>query len=475
MLAIDIGASSGRAVVGTFDGERLAVEETARFPNELVDLGGRLVWDVPRLVGDVRTAIADVAAPALDSVALDTWGVDFALVDAAGELVTLPRSYRDDGTLETIAAVEAARPDIDPYGATGVQTMRINTLFQLWALRARSPWALEAADRLLMMPDLLALALTGQATNELTMASTTQLLDPRTRDWAWPLIDELGFPRRLFRPPVEPGIDIGSLDGITGGPRLVTSASHDTSAAVVGAPAVRADTAVVSSGSWCLVATEEAGPVVTDATRAANLSNELGAGGRTTLLRNVVGLWLVEESRRHWARSGRALDHARLIADAEREPAAAHLFDPDEPTLLAPGDLPGRIARAVGADGPLEPPVIVRAIADSIALKVRRTLEHLEAAVGRPIGRISLVGGGVRDRLHCQVLADATGRPVVAGPAEATAVGNILVQLIGRGELAGLDEAREVVARTFATVTYEPSDGARWEDAYGAFVARLER
>ena len=476
-LAIDIGAQSGRGIVGSFDGERLTLEQVHRFESGTVELAGGRYSDLPALLESVRAAIALASGEPLHSVAVDTWGVDYGLIDATGELISLPHAYRDEWTMGAVEAVEAAFPDLDLYGLTGGQTLRINTLFQLWAQRERSPWALEAADRLLMAPDLLGYWLSGVAFNELTAAGTTQLVSATTRDWTRSLIDRLGFPQRVFRDLVEPGTVVGSLNEASGGSaqtNLVTTASHDTAAAVAGSVALRPGTAYISAGSWCIVGVEVDQPVIDERSRLADLSNELGVEGDIRLLKNVIGLWLLGESRRHWQEQGIDITHEAMVEAAEHEPPLQHVFDPDDSSLLAPGDMPVRIARLIGVDGELSPSATTRAIVDSLALKFRWVLEQLEGASGVAIDRVNLVGGGARDRVLCQTTADASGRTVVAGPVEATALGNILVQLMAHGDVASLEEGRQLAARSLEFATYEPRDRSRWDEAFATFRLGLK-
>lgn len=472
VLAIDIGAQSGRGLVGAFDGDRLKLEQVHRFDTGTVSMGAGRYSDLPALLESTRAAIAAASLDPLDSVAVDAWGVDYGLIDAAGELVTLAHAYRDDWTMGTVEAVEAALPDLDLYGLTGSQTLRINTLFQLWAQRQRSPWALDAADRLLMLPDLLGYWLTGIAFNELTAAGTTQLVSATTRDWTRSLIDRLGYPGRLFRDLTEPGAVVGPLSDGSGGAyrtKLVTTASHDTAAGVAGSVALGPGTAFISSGSWCIVGVEVETPIIDERSRTADLSNELGVEGDIRLLKNVIGLWLLGESRRYWLEQGLDITYEEMVGAAECQPPLGYVFDPDDSSLLAPGDMPVRIAALVGADAELEPALTIRAIVDSLALKFRWVIEQLEAASGMTIEHINLVGGGALDRVLCQAVADATGRQVIAGPVEATALGNILVQLMAHGDVASLAEGRQLAARTLELITYEPRDRSQWDEAYAAF------
>jgi rhamnulokinase len=466
---VDIGAQSGRGVVGTLEGERLSLDVVHRFENYPVTMGEGRYWDMPRLLDTTRAAISIASEQPLDSVAVDTWGVDYGLIDAAGELVTQPWSYRDERTMGSVEEVAAAHPGLDLYGDTGIQTLRINSLFQLWTQNSRSPWILESAARLLTIPDLLGYWLSGLRFNEITQGSTTQLLAADTRQWAWSVIDELGYPRRLFGELVEPGTVIGPLVGESGKTSFIATTSHDTASAVVGSVALRPGTAFISAGSWCLVGMELGQPVINERSRAADLTNELGADGSVRLLKNVIGLWLLGESRRHWQDRGIELSHEEMVAAAERVPPLRYVFDPDHSSLLTPGDVPVRIAQLLGLADELEPAVTTRAIIDSIALKFRWVIDRLASASGVEIDRVNLVGGGARNRVLCQATANATARAVIAGPDEATALGNVIVQLVGLGDVASAAEGRELAGRSIELETFEPEPGTAWEAAYAEF------
>jgi len=481
MAAVDVGAQSGRVALGRLDGGRLELREVHRFPNVPVEVGGTLHWDVLRIHGDVLdglAACADAMKGPVSSVGVDTWGVDFGLLDRAGRLVQNPVHHRDrrtDGAMERAFELVPAR---ELYERTGIQLMPINTVFQLFAMAEAGDPALDVAERLLLVPDLLGLWLSGVAVCELTNASTSQCLDPRAQAWASDLLERLGIPPRLLGEVVPPGTVLGSLlPEIAERTRLrgavvVAPATHDTASAVAAVPFAGPGAAYISSGTWSLVGLELDAPLIGDRTFAANLTNEAGVAGTYRLLRNVSGLWLLHECRRQWAREGRSFSFEELVALAAGAAPLRSLVDPNDPVFLPPGDMPARIrercARA-GEEVPEEPGAVVRCILESLALKYRQTVELLEWATGRGPAELNVVGGGARNELLCRFTADATGLRVLAGPEEATLVGNLSVQAMALGELGSLAEARVVVRESFAPVEYEPGERAAWDEAYGRF------
>jgi rhamnulokinase len=490
-LALDLGAESGRAVLGCFDGERISLDEVHRFPNVPVKLVDGMHWDALRIFTEVKEGLKKAVAGAgrVDSLGVDSWGVDFGLLDRDGSLVSNPYYYRDPRTegTEERALERMSREEI--YGTTGIQFMPINTLNQLIALED-SP-LMEAAQTLLMMPDLICYWLTGEKAGEFTISSTSQLLDASTGDWAWGLLERLGIPARLFPEIRPPGVELGRLlpgvAGEAGEGTVVTSvASHDTASAVVAVPAENnGDFAYISSGTWSLVGLELPGPVITEEGLRANFTNEGGFGGTTRFLKNVMGLWLLQECRRTWARDGREYSYEELTHLAEAAPAAGVLVDPDHPVFLPPGDMPSRIrsfCEATGQEGPEEPGAVTRCVLESLALKYRWVLEKAEEITGLEVGVVHVVGGGVRNELLCRLTADATRRPVRAGPVEATALGNLMVQAYTRGYLASLEEIREAVRSSVKVRAYEPRGGEdRWQEAFEKLrgvmetVPRLDR
>jgi rhamnulokinase len=481
LLAIDLGAESGRGVLGSFDGQRLRLDVVHRFPNGPVQTLDSMHWDVLRLHAEILTALRNCAGKfgGIDGIGVDTWGVDFALLGRGGTLLGNPRHYRDPHTEGAMEAAFQRVPKAEIYRRTGLQFMRINSLYQLLALqRDRSP-LLDAADHILFMPDLFHYFLTGIKVNEFTDASTSQLLDPYSRAWAHDLVGKFGLPAKMFGTIVQPGTLLGPLrtavaadTGLTSAP-VIAPATHDTASAVAAVPARGDSWAFISSGTWSLLGTELPQPLVTDAALAANFTNEGGVAGTTRLLKNIMGLWLVQECRRCWEKAGKTYAYDELVRLAEAAPAFASLVDPDDPAFLLPSNMPAAVAefcRETGQPSPTEPGAVVRCCLESLALKYRFVLTKLEGLIGKRLDVIHVVGGGSQNALLCQWTADATGRPVLAGPVEATALGNVLVQMLGLGLLGSLADGREVVRRSVDVTTYEPRDGGRWDEQYGRLV-----
>ena len=488
-LALDLGAESGRGLLGRFDGETLALEEVHRFPNGPVRLLDTLHWDLLHLYESCKVALKKAASGrALDGVGVDTWGVDFGLIGRGDTLLGNPVHYRDartDGLMD-VAAGLVPRERI--YEVTGLQFLPFNTIYQLLAMKEAGSPLLDAAETLLMMPDLFAWLLTGARACERTDASTTQLLDPRSGTWSDELCAALGLPRRILPNLVAPGTELGTLRKSVSDelniPSLavLATAGHDTAAAVAAVPTTsRADPpdwCYLSSGTWSLLGVEVPRPIINAATYEHNFTNEGGVAGTTRLLKNIMGLWLVQECRRTWSRAGRDFSYEELIPRAEAARPFASLVDPDDLAFLPPGDMPARMAAfcaRTGQPSPEDEGGFVRCALESLALKYRWTIETLEAIVGTRIKTIHVVGGGARNALLCQFTADACNRPVLAGPVEATAMGNVMIQAMGRGRIGSLSDLRAVVARSFPVTTYEPRDSRAWDDAAGRFAAVVGR
>ncbi|GAA1849813.1 rhamnulokinase family protein [Microlunatus capsulatus] len=466
--AVDIGASSGRVVAGVLDDDGLHLEVVHRFANGAVEVDGHLRWDLTGLFAEVLTGLTALAArhPGVRSVGIDTWAVDYGLLGSDGALLAEPVAYRDG---RTASVVDLVHRRVDParlYAVTGLQFLPFNTLYQLSAEREGPLWPRVA--QALLLPDLLACWLTGERRTEATNASTTGLLDATTRTWSTELLEALGLPLDLFPPLIQPGETLGPLlpdvarrTGLDPTTTVVAVGSHDTASAVVGVPAEDRAFAYVSSGTWSLVGLELDAPVLTPQSRAANFTNEGGVDGRTRYLRNEGGLWLLQESLRHWAEEGPAPDQDALLAAAAALPAGGPVFDVDAPDLIAPGDMPRRIARAVQAAGGTAPPTraaLVRAVLDSLAVAYARTTAEAEALSGQRAAVVHLVGGGSRNALLCQLTADLSGRTVLSGPVEATALGNLAVQARAAGLLpADLGALRRTLRAGLALETYVPS------------------
>ncbi len=482
-LAFDLGASSGRAMLGRFDGRRIALEEIHRFENGPVRILDRLHWDAPRLLQEIKIGLAGCAAEGitLDGVGIDTWGVDFGLLSAAGELLDLPCHYRDARTRGLLAEAFERVPREEIYARTGIQFMELNTLYQLLALRLGPSRLLDAAETLLLMPDLLNYWLTGQRRSEYTIASTSQLLEARTGTWDRDLLDRLGIPARIMPPIADPATPVGALHRSvldeTGlkPTTVIAPAGHDTACAVAAVPGT-GDWAYISSGTWSLVGVELERPMATADALAANFTNEGGVAGTIRFLSNVAGLWLVQECRRIWAGRGESHSFRELADMAAAAPPRVSFVDPDWPLFAEPGDMPSRIRERCAATRqpvPQSKGAVIRCVLESLALKYDRVLRSAERLTGRPIGVLHVVGGGVNNRLLCQLTADATGKPVVAGPSEATAIGNVMVQALAMGRVGSLAEIRQVVARSTRLARYEPRASTEWDEARRRFDAVL--
>ncbi|MCL6544339.1 MAG: rhamnulokinase [Bryobacteraceae bacterium] len=479
-LAIDLGAESGRAILGTLDNGRLQLEELHRFLNTPVRIPSGLYWDTFRLFHEIQQGLAvagrDRKVP-LSGIGVDTWGVDFGLVGRDGSLVANPMHYRDsrnDGMLEKTFAVV---PREEIFAQTGIQFMQLNTLYQLYAMKLSGSPGLEAASRLLFMPDLFNYWLTGVQRNELTEVSTSQFYNPVQKRWATELFEALGLPVSILGEIVPPGTLLGpllpqvaeyaGLDPVS----VYATASHDTAAAVASVPAEGEDWVYISSGTWSLMGVELAEPIINERSLALNFTNEIGFGGRIRFLKNIAGLWLLQECRRAWAQEGTEYSYDDLTKMASEAAPFKALLHPD--AFLHPGGMPERIAswcRSRGGSVPETPGEFARTIFESLALRYRQVLESLESVTGRRLKVVHIVGGGSRNRVLNQFVADATGRIVVAGPAEATAAGNLLVQAIGAGMLKDLAEARAVIRRSLPLSLYEPKPSEAWEKAYERFL-----
>ena len=466
VLAIDIGAESGRVMAVHFDGSGLQLEEVHRFPNYALTVNGVLQWDILHLWREVQAGIGRSRAHATDpptSLAVDTWGVDFGLLDRNGDLIGNPVCYRDSRTEGMMEAVWARVPKAEVFAQTGIQFMAINTLYQMMSLVEGGSPQLQIAARFLTVPDLLNYWLSGAQVCEFSNATTTQMLNPVTRSWAGGMLDALGIPLDLFPEVVQPGTRLGSFDGVP----VIAPACHDTGSAVAGVPAQTEKFAYISSGTWSLVGLEVAQPVVNEAALAVNATNEGGVYGSFRLLKNVMGLWLLQQCRSTWEQEGRAYSYPELVSLAESAEPLRSFVDPNDDRFLPPGDHPAHIrafCQQSGQPRPDSDAAIARCVFESLALAYRDVLLELQTLTGRPIEVIHVVGGGSRNRLLNQLTADATGIPVLAGPSEATVIGNALVQLISLGELAHLDEGRQLVAEIGALERFEPSAQSAWQD-----------
>ncbi len=492
IAAVDLGAESGRVMLARFDGQQLSLEEAYRFPNRPVTLRGHRFWNILGLWDEMITGLrkARQMAGSLDSIGVDTWGVDYGLVDARGFLLGQPFQYRDHRTDGVMEQVFARIPGDVLYKRTGIQFLPFNTLFQLYAHEHMQPGELAHAYRLLMLPDLLHSWLCGSLTIERTNASTTQCWDPIAGAWAMDLLDQLAIPTTMLSPVVEAGTSLGEvlaeLRDDLGTARVVVPATHDTGSAIVATPVqLSGGWGYISSGTWSLVGVELQQPVMTAEALAANCTNEGGVFGTTRFLKNVMGLWLLQECQRRWAQDGRATDYETLLADVDEVPAFAALIDPDDPRFLAPEDMPRAInayltehGQGVGARfiTPQAPAAFARCIMESLVLRYREVFLQIGQLTGTAINSVHVLGGGSRNTRLNQWLADALDTPVIAGPIEATALGNALMQLVAFGELHSLADVRTLSARVATTVTFPPNSARRalWDEAYG-WLQQLRR
>jgi rhamnulokinase len=478
-LAFDFGAESGRAVLGHLQSGILTTEEVHRFPNEPVEYGGSLHWDVARLWFEVRKALSSLEKQELAGIGVDAWGVDYALLGERGELLQNPYHYRDRRTQGAMEEVfrKVAKEEI--YQVTGIQFMPINTLYQLWAAQRDTPSIVGSAKHLVTIPDLFNYWLTGNAVCELTNATTTQMVDPVHRTWAFDLMQRLGLRSELPAPIVEPGAVVGTLQtnisqtsALSGTP-VIAPACHDTGSAVA-AISARDGTAFLSSGTWSLLGTELDAPVITLEALRLNFTNEGGVNGTTRLLKNVMGLWMLQECRRSWSAQGHSFDYSDLTKMASNEPEFMHLVDPDDESFLRSTDMPAAIVefcKKTHQPAPSSPGAFGRCVLESLAMKYRFVLRSLEQLCGRGMEQIRVIGGGSKNRLLNQFTADATGRRVVAGPAEATALGNIAIQILATGSASSLKEVRSIVDCSFPTEVFEPRNTDLWDRQ----VARFEQ
>jgi rhamnulokinase len=465
VLAVDCGAESGRVMAVHFDGAELKLEELHRFPNGAVDIHGTLYWDFLRLWSEIQVGIEKGKIHDPISIGVDTWGVDFGLLDKDGQLLGNPVCYRDNRTEGMMEVAFARAPKEQIYAHTGIQFMRINTLYQLLSLVESGSAQLEAARTFLTAPDLLNYWLTGEKVNEYTIASTTQMLDARTGKWATDLLTTVGIPTHIFPQVVEPGTRLGAYDGIP----VIAPACHDTGSAVAATPAETAGFGYISSGTWSLVGLETKQPYLGADALSADVTNEGGVNGRIRLLTNVTGLWLVQQCRATWRKAGRDYSYGDLVRLAQDAPPLKSFIDPKSPEFLIPGDHPALVRALCAATGqpvPEDEGAVVRTILESLAMEYRRIFDRLARLTGDNIDVIHIFGGGSQNQLLNQMTANAAGRPVIAGPVEATVLGNVLVQLIACGELNTLQEARQLVAQSGQLKRFEPQDIALWEEAY---------
>lgn len=484
-LAFDFGASSGRAILAEREGDRIVMEEVHRFSNDPVVIGKTMYWDTLRQFFEIKQGILKAKQTGgFESVGIDTWGVDFGLLDEHGALLESAVHYRDDRTLGMQDEVFKAIPKEELYNLTGNQFENFNTVFQLYSLVKKRPWLLEKTKTLLLTPDLFNYFLTGEKRAEYTMATTTQLMDAKNRSWSDRILDALSIPKEIFPEIVPSGTTVGEISeeicselGIKPA-KVIAVASHDTQSAVVAVPTEEEDFLFISCGTWSLFGTELKRPVIGKESFEFNVSNEGGYGNTFTFLKNIIGLWLAQESRRQWMREGREYSFGELEQMAQRAEPFLSFIDPDSPEFNATGDIPARIRAFCERTGQKVPETIgdiMCCINQSLALKYRYTMEQIEACTGKCFSMINMIGGGIQSRLLCQMTASASGRKVLAGPVEATALGNIAVQLIALGEIKDVAEARRIVANSEQTYEYLPEEQEKWDAAYERFKSIIQK
>jgi rhamnulokinase len=482
-LAADLGASNGRVLLAAWDGDRFALDVIHRFPNGPVSVLGRDYWDVLRLWTEIKAGLAQYGAEAAGppaGIGIDTWGVDYGLLDRAGNLLGNPVHYRDARTNGIMDLAFDIVPRAEIFGVTGLQFIQLNTIFQLYSMRHGRDPQLDHAARLLMMPDLLNYWLTGRQAAEYTIASTSQLLDARTGTWAEDLMARLDLPAGIMGEIIPAGTVLGPLlapvaaeTGLGPDARVIAVGSHDTASAVAAIPGLDQESLYISSGTWSLMGIEVPKPIITDQALAYNFTNEGGVGGTIRLLKNITGLWLVQECRNQWQRGGETYSWADLMALAEQAEPFRSIVYPDHADFFNnPQDMVGSIRAYCARTGQPEPETVgqvVRCCLESLALRYRSVLENLEELAGHRLGVIRVVGGGSQNRLLNQFTADACQRLVVSGPAEATALGNVMVQAIATGHLASVQEGRAAIAASIEQEEFAPGPIGGWEDAFARF------
>ena len=481
-LAFDFGASSGRAMLGTFDGEQIRLKELHRFSNDPVTVNGTMYWDILRLLFEIKESLLKAKPEGkLDSLGIDTWGVDFGLLDVHGNLLSNPVHYRDKRTVGILEKVFQKIPKETLYETTGNQFMEINTAFQLYALRLQNPELLDEAHSLLLMPDLIRYLLTGQKQTEYSIASTTQLLDAKTRTFSEEVLEALSIPKRLFGEIVPTATKAGALSpeiceelGIE--PiETIAVAGHDTQCAMAAVPTQEEDFLFLSCGTWSLLGTELAEPILNSDAYQCNLTNEGGYGNKASFLKNIIGLWLIQETRRQWRKMGESLSFAQMEALARAETPFVSFIDPDDAAFVPAGDIPKRIqdyCQSTGQNVPQTKGQILRCIYDSLAMKYRYAAAQIEFCTKKQYSKLYMVGGGVQDALLCETAADVLQKEVVAGPVEATVYGNILLQLLALGAVADLKTARKILLLSEQPKHYAPNaeSAETVEQAYQRFL-----
>jgi rhamnulokinase len=479
-LAIDLGASSGRVLAGLFENGKLELKEMHRFWNGAVEKEDGLHWDIDQLFTEIKTGLKNGFAAygkTVQAIGVDTWGVDYGLLDADGKLVNTPFQYRDSRTDGMMKKVFNTVPKTELYKRTGLQFMFFNTIYQLSAELRRPEF--KKAEQMLFIPDLLNYWLTGKAATEYTIASTSQLLDAKKRDWDFELIEKLGLPKKIFGKIVPPGTVLGSLTAelqqeLGGNAQVIAVGGHDTASAVAAAPLANKDCAYLSSGTWSLMGLEEPQPIITEESAKFDITNEGGVCNTIRFLKNIGGLWLLQECRRNWMEQGEELDFVQIAGLAMAAEPFIAFINPDAPEFAKPCDMPAAIqefCKKTGQRIPQTKGEIARTAYESLAMRYRSVFQTLEKMHGKPLNQLHIVGGGCQNKVLNQFSADALNRPIIAGPIEATAIGNMLMQMIAKGDVSTLAEGRAMVSKSFEAKVIMPENTAAWDKAFERFVA----
>lgn len=485
ILSFDFGASSGRAMLASYENGKIEMQEIHRFSNDTVSLRGTMYWDILRLFFEIKAGITKaVNSGGFDAIGIDTWGVDFGLIDKKGNLIANPVHYRDLRTEGIPDKVFEILPKEEIYRLTGTQFLRINTLYQLMYLKYNEPEMLEKCDKILLIPDLFAYFLTGEIHAEATIASTTNLFDPNLCDWNFELIEKLGLPKSIFPSVIKPGSVYGMLSdeiceelGCQKVP-VIAVAEHDTASAVVATPSLSDDFVYISCGTWSLFGIESKKPILTAEAEAANFTNEGGFNNTIRFLKNIMGLWLIQESRRQWRREGEEVGFDTLESEALQSQPFKCFIDVDHPDFETAGNLPKRVkefCRRTGQYVPQTRGEIMRCIYQSLAMKYKYTFHSLQDLSGKNYSHINILGGGIKDKLLCQMTADACNVEVLAGPSEATVMGNIAVAYNALGEIENLKAIRQAVTNSTELKKYQPVDNESWEKAYNDYLKILAK
>ncbi len=482
-IAVDLGAGSGRVIAATTDLQKIELEEIHRFDNPGTELPGGSFWNIVGLYRDILEGLrraVEIHGDRIVSIGIDTWGCDHGLIGQNGTLLGMPHQYRDSRYEGMAEVMHGLMPEAEIYRHTGIKTNFYNTSLHLLAEAHKKNPALDAAETLLFIPDLLAYWLTGRRAVERSVASTSQLVDPATGDWAWPVIDALGLPRKMFGEIVAPGTVLGPIrDAVANfigkaGIPVVASASHDTASAVAGIPMSEGQKLWLSSGTWSIMGVERNTPVTTADSFARGFCNELGVNQSVRFLKNIAGLWLIQECKRQWDLDGESIDYATMTRMAEAAEPFSAFINPDDEVFASPGNMPEKIRNWCEKSGqkiPADKGTILRIATDSLALKYREVFDHIKAFTGTTFDQLHAGGGGIQNELLCQSTADALGIKVVAGPIEATSCGNVITQMVGTGHLENFEAGRELIRRSFDFKIYEPRQSADWNAAYERFKA----